>query len=233
MGRGLDLGPEIEAAGLRCGRCGTGRCARTHSIWYRKWVTDLSTGDVFEQLPIQRVLFCDGSTRSLLPAELWRGRFTVSSVVETVIRVVRDGVEAAYDWTWLAGTGEQVVSRRSLGRWRAIVHKRLVGSALTWLGPHLGLAWSDAADVALQLETLLDHLTGTVLAGFRATAGRAVLDKPKTSRSRTHSIRRRVPGRLARTFPHDAPSALRRRGAWSRHWRRGPPPADPNEEVRP
>ena len=224
---------EVEAAGLRCGRCGAGRCARRHAVWYRKRVTDLSTGDVFEKFPILRVVFCDGSTRSLLPAELWRGRFTVSSVLETVVRVLRDGVGDAYGWTWVAGTGEQVVSRRSLGRWREIVRKRLVDSALAWLGPRLDLCWSDAADAALQLDTLLDRLTGTLLTAFRAATGHAVLDKPLRPGSRTHSIRRRVPGRLIPAAPHNPPSSLRLRGAWSRHKRRGPPPADPEEEEDP
>ena len=231
MGRGLDLAQEVEAAGLRCGKCGVGRCARGHDVWHRKRVTDLSTGDVFEKLPIRRVVFCDGRTRSLLPAELWRGRFTVSSVLETVIRVQRDGVEATYDWTWAAGSGEQVVSRRSLGRWREVVRKRLVDSALVWLGPRLGLCWSDAGDAALQLETLLDRLTETVLADFRAVAGHAVLDKPPRPVSLARSIRRRVPGRLTPAPPHDPPSSWRPRGAWSRHRRQGPPPADPEEGV--
>ncbi len=53
----LDLGVEVEVAGLRCGKCGVWRCARPHAVWYRKRVTDLSTGDVFEKLPIQRVIF--------------------------------------------------------------------------------------------------------------------------------------------------------------------------------
>lgn len=224
---------EVGAAGLRCGKCGVGACARRHSIWHRKRVIDLSTGDVFEKLPIVRVVFCDGSTRSLLPAETWRGRFTVSSVLETTVRVLGDGIEAAYDWTWLAGSGEEMVSRRSLRRWRDIVRKRVVGSAWAWLGPHLGLTWSDAPDPAAQLDTLLERMTADALAAFRREVGRAVLDKVQPTRSRTRSIRRRIPGRHDPTPSHDLPSFRRPRGAWSRHRRRGPPPADPKEEVDP
>lgn len=231
VGRGLDLGREVEAAGLRCGTCGSGSCAVAHDVWYRERVVDLSTGDVFEKLPIQRVQFCDGGTRSLMPAELWRGRFTVSSVLETTSRVLRDGVEAAYDWTWAAGRGEQVVSQRTLGRWREVVRKRLVGSALAWLGPHLGFAWSGVQDAAPQLDTLLDQMTGTVLSAFRGSFGHSVLDKPKRPGSRARSIRRRVPGRLAPTSPHKTPFSIRPRGTWSRLRRRGPPPADPEEEA--
>jgi len=52
---------------------------------------------VFEQVPILRVLFCDGSTASLTPSDLWRGRSTVGSVLETVVRVLRDGIEQAWE----------------------------------------------------------------------------------------------------------------------------------------
>jgi len=62
--------------------------------------------------------------------------------------------------------GADASARRSLGRWREIVRKRLVGSAFAWLGPRLDLCWSDVADAALQLETLLDRLTGTLLTTF-------------------------------------------------------------------
>ena len=54
----------------------------------------------------------------------------------------------------------------------------VVGSAWAWLGPRLGVSWSDRADAAEQLDDLLDHLTGRVLLAFRAATGRAVLDKP-------------------------------------------------------
>ncbi len=232
VGSILDLAPLVEAAGLRCGRCGDGRCARRHDLWYRKRVTDLSTGEVFENLPILRAVFCDGSTRSLLPAELWRGRFTVTSVVETTVRTLRDGVEAAYDWTWYAGTGEAVVSRRSLRRWRDLVRRRLVGSSLTWLGPLLGFSWSGTADEAAQLETLLDKMTGPPLVAFRAATGHAVLDKPPRPRSPSRSAPRRIPGRLDPAPPQTVPSAWRVRGAWSRPFRRARA-RPPTKEARP
>lgn len=167
-----------------------------------------------------------------MPAELWRGRCTASSVFETTIRTLRDGIEAAYEWTWPAGSGEQMVSQRTLGRWRDIVRQRVIGSALAWLGPQLSFAWSDIQDTAAQLETLLDRMTGEVLSAFRSASGHAVLDKSKRPRSPTRSIRRRVPGRLAPTSPHKSPSPIRPRGAWSRHTRRGPPSADVQKEAR-
>lgn len=220
----------MQAAGRRCGRCGDGRCADWHGFRYRKPITDLVTGAVFERVPIRRVRFCDGKAPSLVPAELWRGRSTVSSVLAATVRVLRDGLEAAYDWTWTVGPGEELVSPRTLGRWRELVRTRLVGSSLAWLGPRLGLSWSSTADEAAQLDTVVDRLTASTLAAFRAATGRAVLDKPRGPVSRARSVRRRVPGRLGPTSPHNPPSLLGPRGAWSRHRRRGPPPADPEEE---
>lgn len=189
-------------------------------------MTDLSTGEVFDHVPILRVLFCDGSTTSLTPAELWRGRATVSSVLETVVHVWRDGVEAASEWVSFASpTGAPLVSARTLRRWRDLVQTRLRGSAWTWLGPRLGLEASDQEPVADPLARLLDGLEATVLLAFRAVTGRAVIDTAAAagpSRA-ARSPARRVPGRLAPAPPPDPPSELRpRRTPW-RRLRRGPP----------
>lgn len=226
MGSGeVSFADVVGESGVRCPRCGTGRCARRHSRWYRKRVRDLSTGEVFERIPILRAVFCDGSTASLPPAALWRGRSTVGSVLETVGHVLRDGVEQAHEWTLFAGTGEPVVCRRTLRRWTTLVHSRLVGSAWAWLGPRLGLSWSDQADLAEQLDGLLDRLAGSVLLAFRSAIGRAVLDKPTAPAPRAVCATRRVAGRLGPRPPHDRSSSLRPRGSWwPRHRRRGPPP---------
>ncbi len=209
---------------MRCSRCGSGRCAKPHAWRHRTRVQDLSTGEVFEQVPILRAEFCDGSTVSLTPAELWRGRSTLGSVLETVARVHRDGIEQAWEWTLYAGTGESVVSRRTLQRWTRWVGTRLVGSSWAWLGPRLGLSWSDQADAADQLDRVLDRLAGTLLLAFRAATGRAVLDKPTASSPQTRCTTRRVAGRLAPHPPHDRSQPLRPRGSWwPRHRRRGPP----------
>jgi hypothetical protein len=225
----------VAEAGFTCATCGTADCARSHGRRYRKRVRDLSTGDVFEDLPILRVRFCSGATPSLMPAELWRGRSTLSSVVETVVHVFREGVEAAHEWTGFAGTGESVVSRRTLRRWRELMRTRLIGSALSWLGPRLGLHGSDSVPPADQLDALLDRLTGTVLLAFRAATGRAALDRHSGSRvdAAARSAARRVAGRQAPTPPHDPPPARRPRGAWLPPNRRGPPrPAHGKEDRR-
>lgn len=234
IGTVKDLGPLVEASGLRCGRCGDGRCARPHGVRLRKRITDLSTGEVFEHLPIRRLLFCDGRTGSLVPAEVWRGRCTIGSVLEAVVRVHRDGVEATGEWALLGGTGEEMVSDRTLRRWREVVRTRLIGSAFSWFGPQLGLSWSDHAPVATQLETLLDRMTAPLLAGFRAATGRAVLDPPSANPPfPTRSTARRVSGRLAPDPPPITPSPTPRRGAWSRLRRRDPPRRHPKEVEPP
>lgn len=201
---------------------------------YRKLITDLTTGAVFRNLPVRRIIFCDGTTASLVPAEVWRGRFTISSVIEAVVRVHRDGVEAAGEWALLGGTGDEMVSDRTLRRWREVVRTRLIGSAFSWLGPQLDLSWSDHSPAATQLETLLDRVTAPLLAGFRALTGRAVLDKPSAnSPFPARSAAPRVPGRLAADPPPITPSPTRRRGAWSRLRRRESPRRDPKEVEPP
>lgn len=224
----------LAESGLTCAVCGTSDCARPHGWRYRKRVRDLSTGEVFQDLPILRVRFCSGATPSLMPAELWRGRSTLTSVVETVVHVLRDGVEAAHEWTIFAGTGESVVSRRTLRRWRELVRARLVGSALAWLGPRLGFHGSDSAVPADQLDALLGRLTGAVLLGFRAATGRAALDRHTAIRAGAPAAcsARRVAGRQPPTPPHDPPPARRPRGAgWPRN-RRGPPRPPHGKEDR-
>jgi len=73
---------------------GTVDCARLHGRRDRKRVRDLSTGDEFLGVPILRVRLCSGAAPSLMPVELWLGRSTLASVVETVVHVQRDRVEA-------------------------------------------------------------------------------------------------------------------------------------------
>lgn len=224
----------VEASGRRCPKCRTAGCARRHAVRYRKRVTDLGTGAVFENLPILRVIFCAGTTVSLVPAEVWRGRFTISSVIEAVVRVHRDGVAAAGEWALYGGTGDEMVSERTLRRWREVVATRLVGSAFSWLGPRLDLSWSDHAPVATQLDRLLDRITGPVLADFRAVTGGAVLDRPcARPPAAAGSAARRIPGRPAPPAPPIAPLPTRRRGAWSRPPSREPPRPDPEQEDPP
>lgn len=209
--------PVVATAGVVCERCGSGRCARPHGVRHRKQVTDLSTGDVFRAVPIRRVRFCTGRTASLVPAELWRGRFTITSVLETVVHVLRDGIAAACEWTGYAGHGEEVVSPRTLQRWRVLVRQRVVRAALAWLLPETGSSWSETRPEAPQLEAVAQGITGTLLMAFRATFGRGLLDSAARRRARRDAVRR------ARAAPHDP----------SRHPHTNPPPCAPRSRRSP
>jgi len=223
----------VEEAGVRCPRCGDGSCAGPHATRYRKRVRDLSTGEVFTDLPILRVRFCEGKTASLMPADLWRGRTTVTTVVEAVIRVVGKGTCAALEWTGIASRDGHEVSERTLRRWRdEVVRGRLVGSALAVLGPQVGFFWSGSGDEAGQLKLLLGLLSLPVLLAFRAEAGHSVLDRPARPAPRSRSATRPIAGRLAPAPPHDPPSSIRARGLWSPQNRRGPPRRSPKGGSR-
>jgi hypothetical protein len=201
-----------------------------HAWRYRKRVLDLATGEVFENLPIRRVRFCEGSTASIVPTELWRGRSTLDSVLQAVLQALRHGVGPALEWAAAAGEGEEPVSERTVRRWRELVSARLVGSAFSWLGPRLGWAWSDAGDPADQLERLLHDLSGDLQLAFRAVSGHGVLDRASVRRpgSSPRSSARPVPGRHAPAPPPDPPSILLPRGTWWPRQRRGPPPEEPS-----
>ena len=210
-------------AGIRCPRCRTTDCARRHAVRRRKRVIDLSTGQTFENLPIVRVIFCDGSTASCCPAELWRGRSTVSSVVESVCHLLGQGIAAAREWVLYGGEGEELLSDRTLYRWRDLVRSRLVGASLAWLGPRLGICWSDGEPEAPQLERLLDRLEPTDLLAFRAATSRSVLDTASRPTALPRSPARPIPGRFAPAPPHDPPQVLLPRGARLRRTGRDPP----------
>jgi len=62
-----------------------------------------------------------------MPADLWRGRSTVGSVLQAVVHVLREGVGPALEWAAYAGAGEEPVSERSLRRWKRITQRRLIG----------------------------------------------------------------------------------------------------------
>lgn len=214
---------------MGCTRCASGRCARPHAWRWRKRVTDLSTGDVFERIRIRRVIFCDGKTVSLMPWELWRGYFTVPSMVETAVHIFRDGLRAAYDWCWEAGRDGSPVSPRTLRRWRSVIRERLIGSAVSWLGPHLGLSWSTAKPEAAELQALLDGLSAQALLAFRARFGRACLDRARSEKrnsARAGFSAPRIAGRGGESPPHDPPRPLRPRGAWRTGQSRRSPPGD-------
>ncbi len=107
----------VVEAGLLCPKCRTADCAKYHGTWYRKLIHDLCSGEVFNKVPILRVVFCDGSTKSLHPAELWRGKATITSTLEVSSIAAKDGLDEALQWVTLAGDGDEVISERTLRRW--------------------------------------------------------------------------------------------------------------------
>jgi hypothetical protein len=221
----------MEGATPPCGRCGRLDCARPHGWWLRKRVTDLSTGAVTGPIPILRVRFCSGKTVSLLPGELWRGRFTTTSVLEAVVHVLRDGVETACEWAWAAGRGEPVVSPSSLRRWRRIVRERVIRSALAWLGPQCRLSASQTQGGASHLEAILGATTGAVLVAFRTVFGTGLLDTRRECTRQPDPSRRAVPRTSGRHDPgpsHEPVRPVRLRGSWLPRRCRGPPPGRPD-----
>ena len=223
----------MEESGLACDRCGSGRCARPHAWRHRKKVTDLSDGAVFENLPIRRIIFCSRRTASLVPAELWRGRFTLPSVLETGVHLLRDGLPTAYDWTWDAGVDGSPVSPRTLRRWRDWILRRVLGSAWAWLAGETELTAAGATSAAARLEALLAKLTSLLLLAFRAACGRAPLDKAIARRALPPRRARPLPGRHGPAPPPDPPRTLRRRGAWCSRRSRRSPPEDPEGDSDP
>ncbi len=233
-GEQYDVGALASEAGLQGTRCGSADCARRHQVRRRKRVTDHSGGEAFENVPIVRAKFCDGATASCMPAELWRGRSTVGSVIEIVGRLLNAGIAGALEWLlYNSSSGEEPLSERTLRRWRDLVNSRLIGSALTWLGPELGIRWSDTRDRAEQFDLLGHHLTPEVLRRFRAATGRSVLDTVATRREPPHSQSRPIPGRFAPAPPPDPPSSLLRRGARSPRPGRNPPGGDTEGDQPP
>lgn len=204
----FDLAALVSEAGVRCPRCRSRACAGIHGTWYRKKVTDLSTGDVFQQVPILRVIFCDGSSASLMHAELWRGRHTVSSVLETTSHVLEDGLGKALEWTMYAGRGEAMVSERALRRWT----KRVL-SRLDLLEDLLGIITSPAAGTpSKKLIRVLDRIQPVDLLRFRSLIGYAMLDKPPLPPQPAQTSARPKPGHHSPAPPHDPPSHYLPRG---------------------
>jgi hypothetical protein len=232
---GYDLRALVVEAGITCGRCGLGLCFKRHQVRRRRPIRDLESGRCHENVPIVRVRFCDGGTRSLQPASVWRGRSTVRSVLAAVDRVVGEGVEATLAWaTRSDAEGEEPVSERTLRRWNRMLETRLLGDPAHWIAGRLGAPTLAAAPAELLKGAV--RLLPTDLLAFRARFGRALIDSVRRPPCAPRSSSRRIPGRHTEASPPDPPSSYRPRGRWSpRAGRegRGPPAQDPSEEETP
>ncbi len=121
----------VAESGLLCPDCGTADCAKYHGRWLRKKIRDLCSGDLFLNLPLLRVRFCNKSTKTIYPVELWRGRSTVTSVLEAVFLTLSEGMESALQRVMDAGDGTETVSERTVRRWIKRVGNRLPVAAKT------------------------------------------------------------------------------------------------------
>lgn len=195
--------------GIRCTRCLGVACVRRHARRHRRRVVD--AGQQYEDLPIQRVRLCDGKTHSLTPVVLWRGRATVGVVLEAATVALRSGVERA--WEQQRTTAAWSPSRSTLGRWCARLRTQVLEIALPLLGERV---------VDLVPVPWASIITPELLARWRRTTGRGLLDRPAAApRARTPRVPK--PGRHAPPAPHEVGGEHRPRGAWSRPSPRAPP----------
>jgi hypothetical protein len=171
-------------------------------VRHRKRVTEISRGEVHEKLPIVRVIFCDGSTISLMPAALWRGRATVRSVLESVSRLVSEGIDGALRWSGDAWEGEEPFSERTLRRWLGLVRSRVLSGSLSWLALRLGL--TPRRHEATPVDAVAVGAAGEAKPAIVATIPR--------DPSRPRLPRRQRPDRPARRIENRDAHRTRRRG---------------------
>ncbi len=183
-------------------------------------ILDLCTGEHFKNLPILRVRFCDGTTKSLFPAELWRGRSTISSVLETVSNAISGDVEQSLQWAMAAGDGDEPVSERSIRRWIKRTVDRVPVASASLNFP------SDAGQPAAEkFENFLIRLRPRHFLELRRRWGYSFLDVPGPQKP-PHSTTCPKPVLQNPLPPHDPPSEYLPRGTKSRLSRRGRSPDD-------
>ncbi len=167
------FGSLVAESGLVCTECGTADCSQRHATWFRKRIFDLCTGEVFQNVPILRARFCDGTTKSLFPAELWRGRATVSSVLEAVSSAINGGVEQALQQAVSAGDGDEPFSERTLRRWIKRAGDRAPVASAT-----LNFPLGAGRPPVEKLETFLSQVHPHHLLALRRQWGFSILDVP-------------------------------------------------------
>lgn len=210
----------VAESGLVCGTCGTADCVRYHGSWFRKRIVDLCSGDIFENLPILRLRFCTGNSNSLYPAELWRGRATVSSVLDAVSDAIGGGVDYALQRATSAGDGDEPFSERTLRRWI-----KRTGNRVPVASASLNIPLDRGGPAAEKLEVFLSWVHARHLLGLRRQWGFSLLDVPPPPKTPNTSTRIK-PGFQNLRPPQNPPSEYVRRGTRSRLSRRGRSPDD-------
>lgn len=218
-----DFSALVAESGLLCPDCGTADCAKYHGEWLRKEIRDLCSGDVFKNLPLLRVRFCDATTKTIYPAELWRGRSTVTSVLETVFLAIKEGMESALQRVMDAGDGTETVSERSVRRW-----VKLAGNRIPVATKALGFV-SDAtrSQTAGGYENILTHLFPRHLLQLRRQWGYSLLDVvPRVRVELARRVKYPKPVFQNPRSPHDPPPKYLPRGTRSWLIHRGRSPAE-------
>ena len=185
--------------------------------WFRKIIHDLCNGEVFENVPILRVIFCDGLTKSLPPVELWRGKATIPSVLEVTSVAFKEGMGEALQWVVSVGDGEEPVSERTLGRWlKRTVDRVPIASAA------LNFSSTSCPRSSEKLENFLTQLCRRDLLTLRRRWGFSFLDVPPPE-NRTNTTMCPKPGFQNPRPAQNPPSRYLLRGTKSFLHRRGPP----------
>ena len=200
--------------------CHTADCAQYHGTWFRKRIVDLCSGDVFENLPILRLKFCTGPAKSLFPAELWRGRATVSSVMETVLDAMDGGAKHAMQRATANGDGDEPFSERTLRRWI-----KRAGDRVPIASAALNFPSANGGSAAEKLENFLTEVHPHHLLALRRQWGFSILDVPPPQKP-PNTTTRLKPGFQHPRPPQNPPSKYVRRGTRSRLSRRGRSPDD-------
>ena len=207
-------------SGLLCSQCGTADCAKYHGTWFRKIIHDLCSGEVFENIPILRVVFCDGSTKSLHPAELWRGKATITSCLEVSSIALEEGIDNALQWVTSKGDGEESVSERTLRRW-----VKRTGDRAPIAAAALNFSLSTREPAAEKLENFLTQLHRRDLQVLRHQWGFSLLDVPPPGKPTNTSMCPKPVFQNPR-LPQNPPSEYLPRGTKSFLHRRGPPSSE-------
>lgn len=216
-GRFLFLDLVLESGHL-CPKCGTADCAKYHGTWYRKIILDLCSGESFTNVPILRAIFCDGSTISLFPAELWRGKTTITSALGVVSIALKEGLEGAMQWVCDCNGGEEVISERTL---RRLIRRS--GSRFSVAAKALNFFQSTAKTFSEKFENFLTSLHRRDLVILRSQWGYSILDIPRSIKAPDCSSYPQ-PG-IGQPHPaQNPPSEILPRGTWSAPYRRGRPP---------
>ena len=204
-------------SGHLCPKCGTADCAKYHGTWLRKIIHDLCSGEVFTNVPILRVIFCDGHTNSLHPAELWRGKASITSCLEVSSIAVKEGIDNALQWVSMSGGGEEVISERTLRRWVKRTSDRfLLASAA------LKFSLSTHKSAAEKFENFLTQLRLRDLLALRHQWGFSFLGVPPPEKP-TNTTMCPKPGFTNPRPAQNPPSEYLPRGTKSFLHRRGPP----------